>query len=99
MSNETRVRAAVGGRELTLDPLRTLPVVVEVREVESTIPCGFQSEWATGTAPDGTPFGIYAGAGFGSRWGTVDYRGKNYAFDIEQFFTAFMAAVDKADEA
>lgn len=93
-NDEIRVRAAVGGRELTLDPVRTIVVPLEVREVESTIPCGFQSEWGTGGV-DGEKLMLTAGAGFGSRWGTIHYAGKSYAFDANQLINAFLNEIVK----
>jgi hypothetical protein len=94
-SGESRVTAAVGGRRLTLDPIRVLPVQLEVREVENTIPCGFQSEWATADV-EGSEMMVTVGAGFGSRWGTIRYAGKSYAFEVGQLAEAFMAALAKA---
>lgn len=91
MSDEIKVTAAIGGRPITLDPIRVIPVTVEVREVESTIPCGFQSIWGEGDT-GGQEYSVTAGAGFGSRWGTIQWQGRSYCFDVMQLLNAFAAA-------
>lgn len=89
--------ASSGGRQITLDPLRLLPITVDVREVESTIPCGFSMEWVTGTH-DGKEFDISAGAGVGSRWLTISYGGRYFCMDIEDFLRAFLDSLETPDE-
>jgi hypothetical protein len=100
-SEEIRVRAAVGGRELTLAPIRVVAVTLEVREVESTIPCGFQSVWgdAEGVGPDGAQHAIRltSGAGFGSRWGTIDCDGRRFCFSADQLINAFVSALTETE--
>ena len=86
---EISVVAAVGGRRLTLDPIRVIPTVLEVREVESTIPCGFQSMWGESDDP---PTELTSGAGMGSRWGTIRYKDRSFCFDATQLMVAFMEA-------
>lgn len=67
-----RTRAAIGGREITLDdPIRTFTIPLEVRVVESTIPAGFQIAWIDGDDGEGTEVSLSAGAGCGSQWGTA----------------------------
>lgn len=91
---EILVEASLGGRRLTLDPIRVVTVPLEVREVESTIPCGFQSVW--GEAGEGDRrIELTAGAGMGSRWGTIVFRGKTYCFDANQLINAFVDELDK----
>lgn len=97
MSGEIRVTADVGGRPLTLDPIRVIPVELEVREVESTIPCGFQSVWGEGEV-DGQEFTLAVGAGFGSRWATIHYHGKNYCFSANGLMEAFFKALEGPSE-
>lgn len=90
---EVGVQASTGGRQLTLDPIRVIPVTVDVREVESTIPCGFRMGWVDGEA-DGKEFDIAAGAGCGSRWLTIKYGDKYFCMDIEDFLQSFIGAVE-----
>lgn len=99
MSEEIRVTASVGGRPLTLDPIRTLPLDIPLREVESLIPAGFQQVWGSGETADGEEFQIACGAGWGSRWLTIKYKGKSYCFAAEDLFTAFLAALEVTDGA
>lgn len=89
--------ADLGGTPLTLDPIRVVPVRLEVREVESTIPCGFQQVWGDASWM-GRPVEITSGAGLGSRWGTITYGDRSYAFDAQQLVEAFVAAVAAVDE-
>jgi len=96
MTEEIHVKASVGGRPLTLEPIRVIPVTIEVREVESTIPCGLQIEWVSGTTPDDKPIELTAGAGMGSRWGTIHYGGRGYCFEVNQLLGAFVDAAKEA---
>lgn len=85
---EIKVEAASGGRRITLDPIRTFSIPVEVREVESTIPCGFQSVWLT-ASDEGKDIGnITAGAGVGSKWGTIKVGDRCYCFDAGELLAA-----------
>ena len=93
MSEEIRVAASVGGRVLTLDPVRLLTLKLEVREVESAIPCGFQVEWATADVR-GDELMVCVGAGFGSRWATIRYQDKSYAFSVEDVVSSFLEALE-----
>lgn len=92
---EMGVSAASGGRQITLDPIQVLSVTVDVREVESTIPCGFRQEWVDGEH-NGTKFDICSGAGLGSRWLTIHYGDRSFCMDIEVFLRSFLAALKEA---
>jgi hypothetical protein len=90
MSEEIRVGpVTVGGRQITLDPIRNIPVTFNIREVESTIPCGFQGQWGEGEI-DGERIELNTGGGFGSRWATIHYRGHDYCFKAEELLSAFL---------
>lgn len=78
MTDDTiRTRAAVGGREITLDPvMEREPLLLPVRRVENTIPCGFRVNWFDGEhdLEDGSgriEYNVDSGAGCGSRWLTL----------------------------
>ena len=86
---EIGVTASAGGRRITLDPIQLLPITVDVREVESTIPCGFRQAWVDGEH-NGTTFDIAAGAGLGSRWLTIHYGDRYFCMDIEDFLKSFL---------
>jgi hypothetical protein len=86
-----RVEASLGGRRLTLDNVLDglLPLSVERRRVESSIPCGFQVEWMDGEfkhdGQEGWRLQLTAGAGFGSRWMVLTIRdpeGKTFAQEV-----------------
>lgn len=94
---EIKVDAAIGGRRITMDPIRVIDVPLEIREVESNIPAGFQIEWGTADI-DGEELTLCSGAGMGSRWATIRYRGKSYAFTADQLITAFIEALRRADQ-
>lgn len=89
-----RVTASVGGRRLTLDPLAEHTLPIQLREVESTIPCGFQIDWVSGEKGD-EEYRVAVGAGMGSEWATIHYKGKEYCFSARSLLDAFFAAVDK----
>jgi hypothetical protein len=79
-----------------MEPLREFVLRVPAREVESTIPAGFQSVWGDGTLPDGRKFQITVGAGFGSGWGTfrLDGDDRSFAFRAGDLVAAFAEAID-----
>jgi hypothetical protein len=81
-------------RDLTLDPLKLIEIAVEVREVESTIPAGFQSEWFSGEDDDGNEFTVTAGAGWGSYWMTLHYKGRGFVVDGREILRALVGAVN-----
>lgn len=89
---EIKVTASSGGRRLTLDPIRELPITLTIREVESTIPAGFQMAWVTGDV-NGDELEVSTGSGVGSKYGTIQYQGKRYVFDVNELVENFVAAV------
>jgi hypothetical protein len=91
-NGEIRIAAASGGREITLDPIRELRLEVPAREVESTIPCGFQVEWGAGEM-GGEEFCLTVGAGVGSPWLTFADLGKRYCLSAEDLVRAFIEAI------
>jgi hypothetical protein len=97
-TGEIGITASTNGRRLTLDPLRKKKLAVEVREVESTIPCGFQTPWADGELPDGTKFSLTSGAGVGSRWMTFRYKGRNFAIQADSIIQPLLSWADATQE-
>ena len=89
-----RTDATVGGRRITLDPIQLLPITLNIREVESTLPAGFQSAWGE-VEIDGDALKLTAGAGLGSQWGTITFRGKCYVWSISELARAFLEAVSE----
>lgn len=87
--------ASSGGRRLTLDPIRVIPITLNIREVESTIPCGFQTPWGE-VDIDGHLLEVFGGAGFGSGWATIQYKGKSYCFPITEIVQEFLAGLEEA---
>ena len=87
------VEASTDGRRLTLDPIRVIPITVEIREVESTIPCGFRQMWGE-VDIDGDVLQVTSGAGVGSEWATIQFRGKDYCFAISDVVASFVEALD-----
>ena len=84
--------ASLGGRQITLDPIREIPIELTIREVESTIPAGYQSEWGS-VDVDGDDLFLGGGAGFGSKYGTITFRGKSYVFTANEIVEKFLDAV------
>ena len=87
------VKASLGSRPLTLDPLATHKATVEWREVETTIPCGFQVQWGTAALDDGREVELCCGAGFGSNWMTAKVDGKSYCVSAEEIIEALLIAI------
>lgn len=81
--------AAIGGRPLTLDPIRVLSVPVDVREVESTIPCGLRQSWIDGKDGD-IKLALATGTGCGSQWLTFRYGDRSFCVDITEFVSALI---------
>jgi hypothetical protein len=84
--------ASKGGRRLTLDPIREIPIELTIREVESTIPAGFQQEWGTVNV-DGDVLWLGTGAGLGSKYATIRFRGKGYVFEVNEIVEKFLDAL------
>lgn len=89
-----RTSASVGGKQLTLDPIRLVPITLNIREVESAIPAGFQMQWGD-VDVDGDKMELTAGAGMGNGWGTIRFRGKDYVWSITELAEAFLNAVNE----
>lgn len=83
------VRSNTRGPE---DPIRTFTLPIEVLEVESSINCGFRMQWGE-VDVDGDRLEISSGAGMGSTWATISFRGKDYAISAPQIVEAFLREV------
>lgn len=79
-------------RAITLDPIRKIPIPLELHEVESTIPCGFRVSWLEGNA-DGKEFDLASGAGCGSPYMMFHYDGRNYCVDMRVVVDQFIEAI------
>jgi hypothetical protein len=86
--------ASSGGRIITLDPIKTFSVPIELREVESTAPCGFRVEWFTGEDSK-IKFKLCVGAGVGSKWMTFRYGNRQFCVDMAQTLEHFVNTVKK----
>lgn len=76
------------------DPIREFDLPVKVREVESSINCGFRAEWGRIDDVDGRgPLTIFSGAGLGSPWATISFEGKEYAIGAHDLADRFIEAV------
>lgn len=83
------VRSNTRGPE---DPIASWPMTVQVHEIESSISCGFRAEWGT-VDVDGEPLVAYSGAGWGSPWMTISFRGKQYAIGVHEMVDVFLQAI------
>jgi hypothetical protein len=93
-------QVTLGGKPLrgVNDPLETSILPVPLRLVESSIDAGFRAQWGE-VDIDGDTLEICSGAGFGSAWATISFRGKHYAIgahDIVQAFLDHLEPVEKA---
>lgn len=89
-----RVTASSGGRSTPTSPSRVFEITLPIREVDSTIECGFQTEWGVIEDVDGRgPLRLHCGAGFGSGWATLTFDGKRYAISGADFVSSFLGAV------
>lgn len=86
------IRASSNGRELTLDPIQKLTLAVPAKQVESSMPCGFRVEWASGEHK-GEPFEVLCGAGVGSPWMIFKYKGKEYVAEVGDIVGSFFDAI------
>lgn len=99
----TRTKVSAGGIRVASntrgpeDPLRTFTLPIEVHEIESSINCGFRAEWGR-VDVDGEELVICSGAGFGSAWATISFRGKQYAIGAHEMVAAFLDALGVGDE-
>lgn len=82
----------------SMEPTRTIIVPVEVHVVESSINAGFQIGWIDGEAEDGTTVSLSAGAGCGSKWGTIRVNDISMVFDGAQFLNDVADAVLTEEE-
>lgn len=91
------VAASIEGRAITLDPIRSYLAEIPFREVESTIPCGFQVGWIEG-GDESTAIDVACGAGMGSEWLTmrVEREGEARYFCVRagDIVAALMAQID-----
>ncbi len=92
---EIVVQASKGKRQITLDPLRERVLNVKWREVESSIPCGFRTEWVSGER-DGEQFDLCVGAGCGSPWMTFSYKGRDYCVSVKDILEELFVFADEA---
>lgn len=83
------VRSNTRGHE---DPIRTFVLPIEVIEVESSINCGFRAQWGV-VDIDGDTLEVCSGAGMGSSWATISFRGKQYAISAAKLTEAFLREV------
>lgn len=74
------------------DPIQTFTLPILVHEVESSINCGFRAQWGE-VDVNGDRLEICSGAGFGSAWATISFRGKNYAIGAHEMVAAFLEAI------
>lgn len=87
-----QIPASLGSRRLTLDPVAEHTLAITLREVESSIPAGFQVEWGT-VDVDGDELWLGTGAGFGSGWATFRFRDKSYVISASDLVEQFLKAV------
>lgn len=74
--NEVTVAATSGGRRITLEPLAEGKLEIDVKRVESSIPCGFRQEWISGEdKEEGLEFSLTSGAGVGSPYMVLKVNG------------------------
>ena len=67
---------------------------LEVREYGfPPIFAGFQTEWGS-VDIDGDTLTLYSGAGMGSGWATIDYKGRRFAISASQLVEAFLEVLD-----
>jgi hypothetical protein len=80
-------------RKLDAESTKTaeFDLALKLTEHDSTIFAGFQTEWG---AIDEIDLTLYAGAGMGSSWATINYKGRRFAISAPQLVEAFLAAVD-----
>jgi hypothetical protein len=91
---EIKTEFASDGRIITLDPIKTFSVPIELREVESTAPCGFRVEWFTGEDSK-IKFELCVGAGVGSKWMIFRYGNRQFCVDMAQTLEQFVNTVKK----
>lgn len=87
------------GKTVPDEPTRTFEIPLLIREVDSTIDCGFQQEWGSVEDVNGKgPLHLFAGAGWGSSWASIDFNGKSYAISATDLVAAFIDAVEGEEE-
>lgn len=77
-------------RRITLDSGTLHKLTVNAREVESTIPAGFQQIWIEGEDAEGNEFMLTSGAGWGSVWATFVYKGREFVIDGRDLIRALI---------
>jgi hypothetical protein len=88
-----KLEAHLGTRKLTLDPINKYKLSIELREVETTIPAGFQMEWGT-VDVDGSLLEVTSGAGLGSGWACLHFKGKHYVIAVSDIVEAFLNKIE-----
>lgn len=86
------------GRSITLAPLQTHEITLTVREVESSLPCGFRVGWLSGEAEPGDKFELLAGAGVGSPWMIFERHGREFVIDARHIVDALFAIAEDPAE-
>lgn len=95
ISGGIRVGASGHGRTTPENPTRVFEISIPIREVGSTIECGFQVPWGKIEDVDGRgPLEMGCGAGFGSGWATIKFEDTTYAISGADFVSAFLGALD-----
>jgi hypothetical protein len=104
-TKEMRITASSGGRRITLDPIGMgeFTIKLPIRQVESTIPAGFQVQWGSVETEEFGEIALNAGAGVGSPYGTL-WLGKgeghrNFIFNANDLINAIVDAVRSHDTA
>ena len=76
--------------------IQSFDIGLAIREVSvgSAITAGFRQSWVDGTTDEGERFDLTVGAGVGSRWGLLKYRGRYLAFDVEDLVRGIVDGVE-----
>lgn len=89
--NRVGSNAKAFGKTTPDEPTRTFLIALPIREVDSTIECGYQPEWGS---IDEIDLMLSCGAGFGSAWATIRYGDKHYAIAATDLLEAFLDSVE-----
>ena len=87
---------SVGGERVRrpgeVEPAFTIELPVRELTSAEAIGCGFQTAWGS-VDVDGDELELFGGAGLGSGWATVSFRGKTYGLAAHELVEAVLAAV------